>query len=203
MAVVTISRQLGSLGSEAARLAANLLGYSLAQRELIHQAARRAGAPEAALAAIDELGLLKICPSPEACEAYRAAMRQVLEELAAGGEIVILGRAGQAALRDWPETLHVLVIAPAGLRAERVAERLHIPLRAAQAQVEASDRFRRNYLKRFYGLRWDDPKLYDLVLNTARLPVQAAAESIAQAARHLSNLSHPAATTFYEPTPTR
>jgi cytidylate kinase len=37
------------------------------------------------------------------------------------------------------------------------------------AQVKASDRTRRDYLRRHYHARWDDPDLYDLILNTARL----------------------------------
>src|SRR5512143_2128601 len=100
MAIVTISRQLGSLGSEVARLVAERLGYRLVWRELINQAARRSGAPEAALAAIDDLGLLDICPSPQACQAYRDALKQVIEELALEGNCVILGRAGQVLLKS-------------------------------------------------------------------------------------------------------
>jgi cytidylate kinase len=112
--------------------------------------------------------------------------------------VVILGRAGQAVLQDRPETLHVQIIAPAAVRAERLALRLQIPLDGAIAQVEASDRFRRNYLKRFYQLRWDDPSLYDLVLNTARLEPLAAAQSIANAVSHLRT-EHQASPTIYDP----
>ncbi|MCK4978389.1 MAG: cytidylate kinase family protein, partial [Anaerolineales bacterium] len=50
-----------------------------------------------------------------------------------------------------------------------------ISLEAAQSQVEMSDKNRRNYLKRYYKVRWDNPELYDLIVNTARLnPSQAA-----------------------------
>jgi cytidylate kinase len=116
MAVMTISRQMGSLGSEIARLVAERLGYRLVWRELINQAARRSGAPEAALAAIDELGLLDMCPSPRACRAYRAAVKQVIDELAAEGNCVILGRAGQVLLKGVPGCLHVRLIAPVPTR---------------------------------------------------------------------------------------
>ena len=176
MSAVTMSRQLGSLGREVARLVADRLGYRLVWREVINQAARQAGAPEVALATIDELGLLGLHPSLKACAAYVQAVRHIVEALATEGDVVIVGRAGQVILRDRPDVLHVQVIAPAEVRAGRIARQHGIALEAAQAQIEASDRHRRNYLRRFYHARWDDPTLYDLIVNTARMTPDAAAE---------------------------
>jgi cytidylate kinase len=181
MSTVTISRQLGSLGHEVARAAADRLGYRLVWREAINQAARQAGAPEVALAAIDELGLLGLCPSPKACHAYHRAVRQVMEELANKGGVVILGRAGQVILRDHPEVLHVRVVAPKRLRVERISRRHGISLQASEAQVEASDRYRQAYLRRFYHVRGDDSDLYDLFINTGRLSPGGAANLICEA----------------------
>ncbi len=177
---VTISREMGSLGLEVAGEAGRVLGYRVIWRELINQAAIRAGAPDAALAAIDELGLIGICPSPQACLAYRTAVKDVIEELASEGNVIIVGRAGQAILHTWPDVYHVRVIAPKQTRIERVAAKHSVTLECAQAQVEASDQYRRKYIKRFYQVRWDDPLLYDLVINTGRLSVAAAAQLLCQ-----------------------
>jgi len=198
MAAITVSRQLGSLGFEVAQTAADLLGYRLVWRDLINQAARIAGSPEAALAAIDDLGLLGICPSPEACQAYRQAVQQIMQELANQGNVVIIGRAGQMILGGWPEVLHVRVIAPRPLRIERVAERQEISLECALAQIEASDRRRRSYLKRFYNVQWDDPNLYDLVINTAHLAPTAAAQLITQTLTNPLFSSHEPASSRHE-----
>lgn len=180
MAAITISRQLGSRGREVAHLVADRLGYRLVWRDLINQAARQAGAPEVALAAIDELGLLGLRPSRTASEAYCQAVQQVMEELVAEGNVVILGRAGQVILRDQPDTLHVRLMAPAQVRAARIAQSQGISIEGAIAQIEASDRNRRNYLKRFYHVRWDDSDLYDLVINTNRTTPDMAADLICQ-----------------------
>jgi cytidylate kinase len=175
MPTITISRQLGSQGDEVAQAVGERLNFRVICRDLVNQAAIRCGAPEMALAVIDDLGLLKIRPSLRARQAFLRAMDQVVRELAAEGNVVILGRAGQVILRNSPDVLHVKVIAPASLRAERVAALHQISLEAARAQVESSDRARQNYLKRYYRARWDDPELYDLIVNTARLqPVEAA-----------------------------
>ncbi len=185
MSAVTISRQLGSLGRDIAVAVGQRLHYRVVHREIINQAAREAGAPEVALAAIDELGLLNLCPSPRACHAYHNAVRQVMEQLAEDGRVVILGRAGQAVLRGRADVLHVRIFAPEEVRIERIAQRHRVSKEAAAAQVEASDRHRKNYLRRFYHVRWDDPDLYDLTVNTERLCCEAAAEIIAAAVPQL------------------
>lgn len=178
MAAITVSRQMGSLGSAVARAVADTLGYRLVWRELINQAARQSGNPEVALAFIDELGLLDICPSPKACRAYRQTVDKIVMELAAEGNVVIIGRAGQVILANYPNTLHVRIIAPENLRAERVALKQNIPLDCALAQIKASDRNRANYLRRFYRVYPDNPDLYHLIINTERLSIQQAASLI-------------------------
>jgi cytidylate kinase len=157
------------------------LGYVLARRQIINQAARRAGAPEAALAAIDELGLLDACPSPAECRAYHRAMVQVMHEFRARGDVVLVGRAGQIILRNCPDTLHVRVIAPEAVRVARLVARHGISEQAARARIKASDQSRRRYVRRFYRARWDDPTLYDLVLNTAHMDEPAAVNLIVEA----------------------
>jgi CMP/dCMP kinase len=181
MSAITIARQLGSLGDEVAQAVAERLNYRVMCRELINQAAARAGAPDMALAVIDDLNLLGLRPSVSSRRAYHQAVKTLFEELAAEGQVIIIGRAGQVVLRDRPEVLHVKVIAPVTLRAERIARQHNISIAAAQAQVEASDRHRRNYLRRYYHSRWDDPELYDLIVNTARLTPGEAACLICQA----------------------
>lgn len=172
---VTISRQMGSLGTQVSQSTAKLLNYRLARQELIQAAALRAGAPEMMLAFIDDLGLLDVCPSPESCLAFRQAIAELMHEYARSGNVVIIGRAGQVILKNHPSTLHVRLISPLPIRVERVASAQAISAAAALAQIEASDRNRQSYLHRFYQVRWDDACLYHLVLNTAHFsPDQAA-----------------------------
>jgi cytidylate kinase len=186
MGVITISRQLGSQGNEVAQAVSHRLNYPVICRELINQAANRAGVPEVALATIDDLGLFGLRPSSEARSAYHQAVKTVMQELCTQGNVILVGRAGQVILRNLPNVLHVKVIAPANVRAQRVSCQLGIPIEASHAQIEASDRSRRNYLRRYYQARWDDPELYDLIINTARLSAEAAACMITQALHECS-----------------
>jgi cytidylate kinase len=192
MAVITLSRQLGSLGFEIAEIVARRTNYRLVAREVINQAARRAGAPEVALAMIDEFNLLGIKPSPVEIGAYLNAVKGVLEELAEAGNVIIVGRAGQILLAQHAKTLHVRVTAPVPLRVERLVQRMGISAQAARAQIDASDRYHQNYFKRFYRVPWDGPGLYDLVINTAKLAPEDAADIICAALGKCTCAAHPA-----------
>ncbi|HEX2978968.1 MAG TPA: cytidylate kinase-like family protein [Anaerolineaceae bacterium] len=181
MTCISISRQMGSLGCEVANQLGDILGYRVVWRDLINQAALRAQAPEMALATIDELDLFGMRPSLEMRIAYCHAVEQVMYELAEQGNVVIVGRAGQVILKDRPDALRVRIIAPSQLRAERIARKENLPIAAAMNQIEASDRNRRKYLRLNYQVRWDDPELYDLIINTAHYSAEAAARLIVQA----------------------
>src|SRR4051812_14890659 len=54
MAVVTITRQFGSGGSEVARKVAQALGWTVIDNEFVEAVARKAGLPVATVAAHDE-----------------------------------------------------------------------------------------------------------------------------------------------------
>lgn len=183
MNVITISRQMGSLGDPIARALASELGFRLVDREIINQAAAQIGSPELALAMMDELGLLGICPSKEICQEYIQAVHTIMIEIANQGDVIIVGRGGQVLLKDFPESFHLLIIAPLPCRAKRIAEDQGISIESAQHQASASDHHRNQYLKRFYDSRWMDPIHYDLILNTARLNSGTAVKIILDAVR--------------------
>lgn len=183
MAAITISRQMGSLGRQVAEQVAVRLGYRVLWRELINQAASRAQVPEVALATIDELDLLGLRPSVKDVHAYHDAVREMMFELAELGDVVIVGRAGQAILRGVPGVLHVRLYAPLDLRVQRIVEQQHQTPEAARNQVLASDQSRKRYLRRYYQSGWDDPDLYDVMINTAHLAPHAAAGVICEALR--------------------
>ncbi len=185
MTTVTISRQMGSLGSQVARQAAELLGYRLLWREVINQAAQKAGAPEMALAEIDELGLLNIRTTKQTLQRYRECLEQVIIDQANQGNVVIIGRAGQAILGSRPDVLHVRVIAPLLLRAERRAVQKDVSWDSAMAQIEASDHNRIRFLRRLFQVKLDDPLLYHLLINTGSMQIAQAASLIAHAAREI------------------
>jgi cytidylate kinase len=192
MPIITLSRELGSRGDDLAMAAAERLGLRLVGRELINRAARAAGAPEVALAEIDELGLLAVKPSLAAVRLYTQKVAEVIRELAGRGDLLVVGRGGQVVLAGEPGVLHVRVIAPRAMRMQMVQQRCHVTPEAAGARIDASDKARAAYLRRAHGVRWDSPALYDLVLNMAHVSVEAAADVICLAAGRVAGERSPA-----------
>jgi cytidylate kinase len=120
---------------------------------------------------------------PFSDELYLQTMTNIIRELAASGQIVILGRGSQMMLKDMPHALHVLCIAPADLRGHRLAERESETLHDARHRAEKSDRARAAFYRKFWKVDVEDPRLYDLTIDTSKLSYDVAAEIVAQAAR--------------------
>jgi CMP/dCMP kinase len=114
------------------------------------------------------------------------------------GNVVIMGRGGQMVLRDEPDTLHVRIEAPLEDRIIRVRagwqpyETSMDLRRAAQDLIVAKDAASIDYLQRFYGVRWDDPSLYHIILNTGKLSIDQASQVITQVAYSMSIKEEPA-----------
>ena len=99
----------------------------------------------------------------------------MIRELAARGDSLVLGQGGQA-----------LAAGHAGRvpRAVRRADGRASGKRGAVAQPEGSGRAAigasarrgrgKDYLARYHNVRWLDPLLYDLVINTQRVPSDVA-----------------------------
>lgn len=108
-----------------------------------------------------------------------------LKKLAQKGRVIIIGRGGMVVLKDFPKALHVRLFAPLEWRVKRLTEIENIPPEKAKQKIIAEDKRRAEYLRHFYGVDWNDPSLYHMVLNVAALDVDATAQLIIYAAREL------------------
>jgi cytidylate kinase len=231
MSVITVSRQMASLGGETTIRVAETLGYRLVDQEIINRAAEEAGVPKIALQELAYEGRRDLAdrvlhavyampPLPGAAETRRREAASslgspfgglfspalpssavtlkdyvditgmVIRRLALEGSVVIAGRGGQVLLRDMPGTLHVQIVAPLEHRVTLLAQRDSITKEEATKRIKASDQRRRDYLRTYHRADWLDPTLYDLVINTHKIPPPLAAEMIVHACRELSARDH-------------
>jgi cytidylate kinase len=121
---------------------------------------------------------------------YVRMMELVIRDLAREGNVVLVGRGGQAVLRDMSQALHVQIVAPLQHRVATLVEREGIEEREASARLRASDRARRDYLRRYHRVDWLDPTLYDMVMNTAKMSPPLAADLIVNTHRALQELDN-------------
>ncbi|MBN1219816.1 MAG: cytidylate kinase-like family protein [Anaerolineae bacterium] len=180
MGAISISRQMGSRGDELARQVAERLKWGYICHEVINWAAQAAGVPQVALAEIDELGFFNLRPSAKERQAYQSQVEHIIRELASEGYVVIVGRGGQVILQDWPDVLHVRVVAPLETRVAWLQQEKSLSAEAARARLAKSDRTRLRYLWRNYGQHLDDPTLYHLILNMGRFDLPQAVNLVVQ-----------------------
>ncbi|MER3500852.1 MAG: hypothetical protein IMHGJWDQ_000343 [Candidatus Fervidibacter sp.] len=108
-----------------------------------------------------------------------------LRKLAEKGRVILIGRGGMVVLRDFPNALHARLFAPLEWRVQRLLQRENLPPEKARQKILAEDKRRAEYLRQFYGVDWNDPSLYHLVLNVAALGIDLTVTLIVTAAQHL------------------
>ena len=116
-------------------------------------------------------------------------LNQVIEKRAWEGNVLFLGQGTEVLLRDHPNALHVRIIAPSEQRIAALQACNELSKTAALRKMRVSDRERAGYVRRFHNARWDDPRLYHLVINTAFVPPPLAVDLIATAGRSLTAVS--------------
>lgn len=183
MNVIAISETMGSRGVEIAGMVATTLGYEFADHEIIAKAADRFGeAPADVAHAVEDKPTLWE-RLRETQHRYMAYVEATLLDMAAGGRVVLVGRGAAFVLGRFPHVLRVRITAPPALRASRVREAQGLTDEGAADWIRDSDSERSSRLKFLYNLDWNDPLLYDLLVNTERIDAAGGAALIAQTAK--------------------
>jgi len=143
--------------------------------------------PEFLISEYDELPTLITTRGHEIDDnAYIAAIRTVIEDLANGDNVVIVGRGAHIILEDNPNVLRVGLIATFEDRVERIMVRERLSQSDAEAAIVARDAARSEYFQRFFSI--DDPdsaEHYHLVINTSEMNLDAATDIIIEASKEL------------------
>jgi len=182
MAIITISRGTYSGGEDLAKCVADRLGYGCIGREVLVEAAKDYGADEASLrkALIERPGLLERLTSERAN--YIALVRATLCKLVKNDNVVYHGHAGHLLLRGVPHVLRIRVIANMELRIRSAMYREGLTRIQAIEHVEKMDKARSKWTRFLYRVDWQDPSLYDVVVNVDAAGVSAACRIVCAAA---------------------
>jgi cytidylate kinase len=181
MAVLTLSRQSGSFGTQISRALADSLKYRFLDKESLERALSTYGVSPASLEKYDEKrpSFWEMFSSER--NRYLHFLKTVIYDFALQGNGIILGRGGQVLLAGVPGVYHVRVIAPLADRLERIQAGYKCDAKQAEAIVRHSDHARNGFHRFFYNINWEDGSHYDLVLNTHTIGVEDAAELLRKA----------------------
>ena len=183
--VITVEREYGSRGGEFAHDLAARLGWRLLDSELIAGAAHVAGVEPELAAKLDErldpwyyrYGKVFWHDSVYAAtqitneqifdsERMLALIRQEIQDAAAAGNCVIVGRGAACALAGHPGCFHLFVYATCKAKREWFMRAFPQPAHHAEQYLAASDKRRAAVIKRYYQQDWCSRSLYHLLLNS-------------------------------------
>jgi cytidylate kinase len=211
MAVITVSRQYGSGGDEIAARVCDMLGYRYFDKRMMASVASEMGLSETQVIDFSEaeykargfLDRLFRRGSRVVAEAGSwkqdisgartvevaqldeqwciSTVKGTIRGAYKHGNVVILGRGGQAILQEMPEVLHVRVEAPLAARIDRVQQNEGQSPREAEDLIRDRDRAAQEYLRRFHDIDWSDPLLYHMVINTDKWTIEAGAHMVVNA----------------------
>ncbi len=184
MAVITISRELGSGGTTISTQVAKRLGYPLIDKDLIETILKQYGMVE-----FDDLyqSATSIWARFDSSNVQLVKMlNKTILAFASRDHSVILGRGGFAILQDYVNVINVRIQAPLAERVQRlmVTENLN-DYRAAEERIKENDRVRNTFIETFYHVKWDAADYFDLVLDTSRVTIPMAIDWIVSAAHEL------------------
>jgi cytidylate kinase len=207
MPVITIRGQMGSGAPDIGRLVAAHFNIDYIDREIIADIASKLNYPEQKIEKqeMPPTGLIKRIKDaiehtyPSASESsgsrpvmmylpiseiplgdfeYLAGLESVIKKLAADNAIVIRGRGSQFILKDHPGAIHILTVAPLGIRIKRIMKKMKVDEKSAVQEIQKFDSSRREFVKRYFKANLEDPVHYNLVINTGHLDYEAAAAVI-------------------------
>lgn len=197
MCAITISRLYGSGGGEIAARLAQRLGWRLVDHEVVVRVAHSLGITEEEAEARDEHtadlisrilssfslvypGADPLTPTTPADgeHVYQQTLREVIDQFASEGHVIIVGRGSHLLLADRRDVLRVAIAAPLRQRIAYVARREGLDEAAAKDRIRRKDDARRRYVETHYHQRPFQPEDYDLTVNTAILSLDQALDLI-------------------------
>ena len=96
-----------------------------------------------------------------------------------------MGRGSQAYLAGRSDSLHVRIVAPMDSRIATVVEEDEVSRTEAEKRIRRMDEQRVRYIKRHYGINWESPDHYHLVVNAAQTGIGPGSDVVEEAARQV------------------
>jgi cytidylate kinase len=183
MPLITISQKIGSKGSAIASAVAEKLDLTLYDNSRLQKEALSRGIAKEELISLNEKA-----PSfmdrflSQRPEAYLDLMESIVLEVAKHGEGVIVGHLSQMFLRDFDCALHILIHAPKKTRIQTLMQKLELSQKSAKRLVEKRDHEQGGFFRFAFHGDWDDPSLYDVVINTEKFSQETAVRTIIELA---------------------
>lgn len=176
---IVIGRQFGSGGHELGKMLAEKLSYKFYDEDIIQMAAGSTGyAPDYISERDEKMTNSLIYDLVSQMYAYSneyatpddaifKAESDVVKELAAKGNCVIVGRCADFILRNYPKCLKVYFFAPMKYKIERIIKKENLSQKEAEKKIQQTDKKRAEHYRYYTHRIWGMASNYDVCINTS------------------------------------
>lgn len=187
--IITISRQFGSGGRTVGRKLAEKLGIPCYDAEIIQKISEKSGYSKEYIEEQSESEAGGLFGSFGTAELYGYSGKltiwsnqcRIIEELAAQGDCVIVGRCADYVLknREDIELFKVFIYADTKDRIHRIVHEYGETDVKPEKRLREKDKRRKAYYEVYTDQKFGDPLNYDMCLNTSYLGIEGCADLIA------------------------
>ena len=185
MAIVAMTREMGSLGKDVAAGLAKELGVPLVHHEIIDSLADKMRLRKSHVVRLldGQAGILeRLTADDTSMSIYTEA--ELCHLVMRGKGAVVRGWGATHLFHRVPHIVRVRVCAPPALRRKRMMERLRTQDEAfVDEEIRRSDEAQSAIMRRYFNVDWTDSSHYDLVLNTERVSVVRCVEEVLRLVR--------------------
>ncbi|MGZ5486858.1 MAG: cytidylate kinase-like family protein [Nitrososphaeraceae archaeon] len=186
MAVITISRLVGSKGTLIGKEVAKRMNYHYADIELIQEIMDQYG----------ELDFKNIYDAKISLwDIYSGMTKDILDffkrvmlSLAKSGNVLIIGRGSFVSLGKYADVLDIMIYAPMESRIKAIMEIRGIsdPEKAKNYIIQKEE-IRQSFIERTYNVNWNQIDNFDIVFNTGKLDIALVIDTIVMAGKALES----------------
>lgn len=179
MPVIALTQGMGSLAQDIAEQLAAELKLATLQHEIAERVAEKMHVSRSLINRLrgGKAGTIERLRTDRHAMALYSA-EEVLEA-AAKGNVVIRGWGATQLLRPVPHVPCIRIMRPFDKRVDWLMNQIDIDDRSvAEAEIQRSDQANASRMHDQFGVEWNQPVLFDLVLNTDRLSVDTCVQMI-------------------------
>lgn len=172
--IITIARQHGSGGRLIGECLAKKMGIAYYDKELISLTAKKTGFALDFVKEVEEkqtssflYSIYAAATVPSVYEQARNAQFSVIRELAENGPCVIVGRAADCILKNFPNSVHIFIHAPLSERIRRARDDYQEPMDNPERALQKKDKSRAAFYNTYSEYPWGDIRNYDMALNSS------------------------------------
>lgn len=184
MAVIAFTQEMATLGSDVALGVCEALGLEMVRHEVGDTVAGKMHVKKSLIRRLREgkAGPFERWTADEKSISIFTA--EEIYDLAVKGNVLIRGWGATMLLRSVSHVPCVRVCAPMELRVQRLMARLETDdEKLARHEIAVDDHARSSRMSEHFGVHWGEPALYDLTLNTERIPVPTCVDMVVALAR--------------------